>query len=108
MVVGDGRPFVACLITLDPEALEFWKGQHGKSADASPAELADDPELLSEIQAAVDEANKAVSRAESIRKFHILGTDFTEASGHLTPSLKVKRSVVSKDFAAEIEKLYSR
>jgi long-chain acyl-CoA synthetase len=64
--------------------------------------------MISEIQAAVDEANKAVSRAESIRKFRILTTDFTEAGGHLTPSLKVKRSVVSKDFAAEIDALYSR
>jgi long-chain acyl-CoA synthetase len=108
MVVGDGRPFVACLITLDPEALDFWKKQHSKPAEATPADLADDPELISEIQAAVDGANKAVSRAESIRKFRILSADFTEASGHLTPSLKVKRSVVSKDFAAEIEALYSR
>jgi long-chain acyl-CoA synthetase len=108
MVVGDGRPFVACLITLDPDALDFWKKQHGKPADATPAGLADDPELISEIQAAVDETNKAVSRAESIRKFRILTSDFTEASGHLTPSLKVKRTVVSTDFAAEIEMLYSR
>jgi long-chain acyl-CoA synthetase len=108
MVVGDGRPFVACLITLDPDALDFWKQQHGKPADISPADLADDPEMIAEIQAAVDEANKAVSRAESIRKFRILSTDFTEASGHLTPSLKVKRSVVNKDFAAEIDALYSR
>jgi long-chain acyl-CoA synthetase len=107
MVVGDNRPFVACLITLDPEALDFWKQQHGKPADATPADLADDPELIAEIQAAVDDANKAVSRAESIRKFRILSSDFTEASGHLTPSLKVKRAVVSKDFAAEIELLYA-
>jgi long-chain acyl-CoA synthetase len=107
MVVGDNRPFVACLITLDPEALDFWKQQHGKPADATPADLADDPELIAEIQAAVDDANKAVSRAESIRKFRILSSDFTEASGHLTPSLKVKRAVVSKDFAAEIELFYA-
>ncbi|HVB42213.1 MAG TPA: AMP-dependent synthetase/ligase [Streptosporangiaceae bacterium] len=106
MVVGDNRPFIACLITLDPEALELWKQQHGKPASATPADLAADAELLSELQAAVDDANKAVSRAESIRKFRILGFDFTEASGHLTPSLKVKRSVVSKDYAAEIEALY--
>ena len=66
-----------------------------------------DPELIAEVQAAVDDANKAVSRAESIRKFRILSSDFTEASGHLTPSLKVKRSVVMKDFAAEIEILYA-
>lgn len=107
MVVGDNRPFIACLITLDPEALEYWKKQHGKADDATPADLAADPELLSELQAAVDDANKAVSRAESIRKFRILGADFTETSGHLTPSLKVKRGVVSKDYAQEIEALYT-
>ena len=71
------------------------------------AELAGDPEMLAEIQATVDEANKAVSRAESIRRFRILPTDFTEQTGHLTPSLKVRRNVVMKDFADEIEALYS-
>jgi long-chain acyl-CoA synthetase len=108
MVVGDNRPFVACLITLDVDALEFWKQQHGKPAEATVADLAEDPELVAELQAAVDDANKSVSRAESIRKFRILSTDFTEASGHLTPSLKVKRSVVAKDFASEIDLLYAR
>jgi long-chain acyl-CoA synthetase len=108
MVVGDNQPFIACLITLDTEALDFWKQQHGKPADATAADLADDPDLIAELQAAVDDANKAVSRAESIRKFRILSTDFTESSGHLTPSLKVKRSVVAKDYAREIEVLYSR
>ncbi len=107
MVVGDNRPFVGCLITLDLEALDFWKREHGKPASATAAELAGDPELNSDLQAAVDDANKAVSRAESIRKFRILGSDFTEESGHLTPSLKVKRGVVSKDYASEIEALYS-
>jgi len=107
MVVGDNRPFVGCLITLDQEALDFWKQEHGKPASATAADLANDPELNSELQAAVDDANKAVSRAESIRKFRILGSDFTEESGHLTPSLKVKRAVVSKDYADEIEALYS-
>ncbi len=106
MVVGDNRPFIACLITLDTEALEFWKQQHGKPADATPEDLAADPDLLADLQAAVDDANKAVSRAESIRKFRVLSSDFTEDSGHLTPSLKVKRGVVGKDYAAEIEALY--
>jgi long-chain acyl-CoA synthetase len=106
MVVGDGRQFVACLVTLDPEALQHWARQHGRPADAGPEQLRDDPELIAEIQSAVDEANKAVSRAESIRKFRILGSDFTEANGQLTPSLKVRRSVVAKDYAAEIEALY--
>ena len=107
MVVGDGRPYIACLVTLDLEALEFWKRQHGRPATASAADLADDPELIAEIQLAIDDANKAVSRAESIRKFRILGTDFTEESGHLTPSLKVRRNVVAKDYSADIEALYS-
>ncbi len=104
MVVGDGRPFISCLITLDPEALEFWKQQHGKPADA---DVRDDPELIAEIQQAVDDANKAVSRPESIRKFRILASDFTEADGYLTPSLKVRRNVVLKDFSSEIEAIYS-
>jgi long-chain acyl-CoA synthetase len=96
MVVGDNRPFIACLVTLDAEALDHWKRQHGKPADATVAALAADPELLAEIQAAVDDANKAVSRAESIRKFKVLTVDLTEASGPLTPSRKVKRSVVDR------------
>jgi long-chain acyl-CoA synthetase len=108
MVVGDNRPFIACLITLDPEALDHWKQQHGKPADATAADLANDPELLAEIQAAVDDANKAVSRAESIRKFTILPVDFTTDNDYITPSLKVKRALVARDFAADIEALYAR
>ena len=108
MVVGDGKPFVACLITLDPEALEHWKQQHGKPADATAADLAADPDLLAELQAAVDDANKAVSRAESIRKFAVLSIDFTTDNDYLTPSLKVKRAHVAEDFAAAIEALYTR
>jgi long-chain acyl-CoA synthetase len=107
MVVGDGRPFIACLVTLDTDALSFWKERRGRPASAGPADLAGDPELIAEIQEAVDDANKAVSRAESIRRFTILGSDFTEQNGRLTPSLKVRRSVVAKDFAAEIEALYA-
>ncbi|MGO8962003.1 MAG: AMP-dependent synthetase/ligase [Streptosporangiaceae bacterium] len=108
MVVGDARPFVGCLITLDPEALEHWKKQHGKPATATAAELADDPDLIAEIQVAVDDANKAVSQAESIRKFRLLPVDFTTDNGYITPSLKVKRAVVAKDFAADIDALYAR
>ena len=107
MVIGDGKPYIACLITLDDEALEHFKQQHGRPADATAHDLAEDPELLAEIQAEVDDANRAVSRAESIRKFLILDTDFTEESGHLTPSLKVRRNVVIKDFSAEIDALYA-
>jgi long-chain acyl-CoA synthetase len=108
MVVGDGRSYIACLITTDPEALGFWKKQHGKPEEATAADLASDPDLIAEIQLAVDDANRAVSRAESIRRFTILGTDFTEESGHLTPSLKVKRNEVAKDFSAQIEELYQK
>jgi len=107
MVVGDKRPFIACLITLDPEALDHWKRQHGKPADATVADLATDPDLLAEIQAAVDDANKAVSRAESIRKFTVLPVDFTTDNDYITPSLKVKRALVARDFAADIEALYT-
>jgi long-chain acyl-CoA synthetase len=106
IVVGDGRPYVACLVTLDEEALEPWKGRHPQLASASLAELADNPEMIAEIQTAVDDANKAVSRAESIRRFRILPVDFTEQDGYLTPSLKVRRGVVAKDFAADIDALY--
>ena len=107
MVVGDGRPYVACLVTIDTDALGFWNERHGKPATATPADLADDPALVAEIQEAVDDANEAVSRAESIRRFRILGADFTEQAGYLTPSLKVRRNVVVKDFSADIEALYS-
>jgi long-chain acyl-CoA synthetase len=106
MVVGDGRPYVACLVTLDEEALGPWKGRHPELASASLADLADSPEMIAEIQTAVDDANKAVSRAESIRRFRILPADFTEQDGYLTPSLKVRRGVVAKDFAADIDALY--
>jgi long-chain acyl-CoA synthetase len=108
MVVGDGKPFIAALVTLDEEALDAWKARRPKLASATTADLINDPELTAEIQRAVDEANKAVSRAESIRRFRVLPVDFTEESGHLTPSLKVKRSVVAKDFASDIDAIYSQ
>jgi long-chain acyl-CoA synthetase len=103
VVVGDGRPYIACLITLDEEGLDFWRQQHGRPADA---DLSDDPELTADIQRAVDDANKAVSRAESIRRFRVLPSDFTEANGYLTPSLKVRRNLVTKDYAGDIDALY--
>ncbi|MBB4892821.1 long-chain acyl-CoA synthetase [Streptomyces olivoverticillatus] len=106
MVVGDARPFVGALITLDEEFLPRWLEQHGKPAGLTAAELADDPELLADVQKAVDDGNAAVSKAESVRKFRILPAQFTEASGHVTPSLKLKRNVVAKDFADEIEAIY--
>ncbi|MCC3779333.1 long-chain fatty acid--CoA ligase [Streptomyces sp. UNOB3_S3] len=106
MVVGDGRPFVGALVTLDEDFLPRWLEQHGKPAGLTAAELTDDPELLADVQKAVDDGNAAVSKAESVRKFRILPAQFTEASGHVTPSLKLKRSVVAKDFADEIEAIY--
>ena len=107
MVVGDGRPFVGVLVTIDPEAFGPWKARHGKPADATVADLRDDPDLNAEVQAAVDDANKAVSRAESIRKFRILDGDFTQEQGHLSAKLGIKRAVLAKEFAAEIEALYA-
>jgi long-chain acyl-CoA synthetase len=107
MVVGDGKPYIAALITLDPETLGPWKERHGKPADATVATLREDPDLLAAVQSAVDDANKAVSRAESIRKFRILDEDFTQESGQLTVKLGIRRSVLMKDFAADIEALYS-
>ncbi|MFF3766849.1 AMP-dependent synthetase/ligase [Streptomyces sp. NPDC001922] len=106
MVVGDGRPFVGALITLDEEFLPRWAEDHGKPAGATAAELRDDPELLAAVQQAVEDGNAAVSKAESVRKFRILPAQFTEESGHVTPSLKLKRNVVVKDFVDEIEAIY--
>ncbi len=106
MVVGDGRPFVAALITLDPEALEQWAPANGLSS-AAPAELRADARILAEVQGAVDRANAMVSKPEQIKKFTVLAADVTEESGHLTPTLKVKRNLVAKDFAADIEALYT-
>ncbi|MEV0307908.1 AMP-dependent synthetase/ligase [Nonomuraea fuscirosea] len=106
VVVGDRRPYTAALITLDAGALASWKRAAGRPERAGPAELRDDPELLARLQTAVDEANATVSRAESIRRFRILTVDLTERNGYLTPTLKVKRAVVHKDFAADIEELY--
>jgi long-chain acyl-CoA synthetase len=107
MVVGDNRPYVAALITLDEEALAPWKERLGKPADASIADIRDDPELIAAVQSAVDDANKAVSRAESIRRFRILDVDFTQEKGQLSAKLGIRRSVLMKDFAAEVEALYS-
>ena len=107
MVVGDGKPFVAALITLDPEAFELWKERHGKPSDATIAALRNDPDLVAAVQNAVDDANQAVSRAESIRKFRILDVDFTQEAGQLSVKLGIRRSVLLKDFAADIDALYS-
>jgi long-chain acyl-CoA synthetase len=107
LVVGDQKPFIACLVTIDEEAFPDWKSKNGKDADASVADLVDDDDLRAAIQGAIDDANKAVSKAESIKSFRILADDWTVDSGHLTPSLKVKRNVVLKDYADDVERLYS-
>jgi len=107
MVVGDAKPFVGCLVTIDAEAFPAWKKQHGKPADASIAELTADAELLAAIQQGVDEANRAVSKAEGIKKFRILPVDFTEAGGQITPSLKLKRNVVLEQYADDIAAIYT-
>jgi long-chain acyl-CoA synthetase len=106
MVVGDNKPFIAALITIDPDAIKPWAVANKKEG-ASMADLAKDPTLQAVIQTAVDETNKAVSRAESIRKFIILPVDFTIAGGHLTAKLSVKRHVVSQQFAREIDELFA-
>jgi long-chain acyl-CoA synthetase len=107
MVVGDRQPFIAVLVTLDPEALPAWCEARDLPADIDIAKLRDNPALNEEISQAVDAANKAVSRAEAIKKFRILSTDFTEQGGELTPSLKLKRSVVMERYAADVNSLYS-
>lgn len=106
VIVGDRKPYIAALITLDPEALEGWRERNGKPA-ATVAEIKQDPDLIEAIDAAIADANKTVSRAEGIRKYRILDVDFTEESGQMTPTLKLKRNVVVRDFAAEIESLYA-
>ncbi len=106
MVVGDQRPFIGALITLDAEMLPGWLANQGKPP-MDVAAAATDPDVLRELQRAVDHANEAVSKAESIRKFVVLDTDFTEAGGHLTPKLSLKRAVVLKEFAQQVEGLYT-
>ena len=107
LVVGDQKPFIGALITLDQEAVPSWLEQRGRSADTPLAELVADPQLQAEIQQAVDAANQAVSKAESIRKFTVLDGDWTEQGGQLTPSLKLKRTVVHQECQTQISSLYS-
>jgi long-chain acyl-CoA synthetase len=105
VVVGDGRPFIGALVTLDADMLPGWLSMHGlPPMDARAA--GKHPEVLAALDRAAARANEAVSRAESIRKVRVLDGDFTEANGYLTPSLKVKRALVLKDFAADVDELY--
>jgi long-chain acyl-CoA synthetase len=107
MVVGDAQPFIAALVTIDPESFPGWLKQTGKPEGSTIESMTTDPDLVAEIQKAVDEANKAVSNAEAIKKFTILPVDWTEEGGQLTPSMKLKRNVVMKEFASEVDALYS-
>ncbi|AKN75157.1 long-chain fatty acid--CoA ligase [Streptomyces sp. PBH53] len=107
MLVGDARPFVAALITLDPDGITHWRQMIGKHP-VPPELLVGDEELHAVLQRAVDEANRMVSRPESIRRFAVLPVDFTEEAGHLTPSMKLRRDRILRDFAAQVEELYER
>ena len=106
LVVGDAKPYIAALVAGDPETFAQWKADHGKPDTATVADLRDDPDLRAEIQAAIDDANQAVSQAEAIKKFTILDQDFTESGGQLTPTLKVRRHVITEQYAAQIAALY--
>ncbi|WAA64811.1 AMP-dependent synthetase/ligase [Microbacterium oxydans] len=106
VVVGDQRPFISALVTLDPEMLPTWLANNGLDAKMALAEASTNEAVRAEVQRAVDGANARVSRAESIRKFTILDSEWTEASGHLTPKLSIKRNVIMNDFADEISAIY--
>lgn len=107
IVVGDDRPYVTALITLEADGLRHWRRMR-KKADVPLRELVTDQDLLTDLQRAVDDANALVSRAESIRRFRVLPASWTDRSGHLTPSLKLRRGAILRDFAAEIDTLYAR
>jgi long-chain acyl-CoA synthetase len=106
VVVGDQKPFIAALVTLDSEMLEPWLRNNKLDPSLTVEQAAQHPAVLAEVQSAIDRANRKVSRAESIRKFVILPTEFTEASGHLTPKMSIKRHVIVSDFATDIAAIY--
>lgn len=108
MVLGDGRPYIACLLTLSADALPSWLQRHGLDPALTPAQLVDNPSLLADLQQGVDRANSSVSQAESIKRFVVLPVDFTQDQGQLTPSLKLKRAVIAEQFAEQIEAMYAR
>jgi long-chain acyl-CoA synthetase len=107
VVVGDKKPFISALITLDVEMLPVWLHNNGEAADMSLTEASVNPKVIAEVQRAVDTANAKVSRAESVRKFVVLSTELTEASGHLTPKMSIKRQVILEDFSSVIEGMYT-
>lgn len=107
LVVGDNRPYVGALITLEPEAVTHWLAVHKMPPDTPLSAVRADPRLRAAVQRAVDHANEAVSRAESIRAFRLVEGEFTEENGMLTPSLKVRRHAVTTAYAKDIEELYA-
>ena len=106
MVVGDGKPFIAAIVTLDTDTLPAWLAANGLPKDLDVAAAAREDAVRRHIQEAVDKANSLVSRAEGIREFRILDRDFSLEEGHVTPSLKMRRSAIMKDFAAQIADIY--
>lgn len=106
VVIGDQKPFIAALISLDAEMLPIWLANNGGDKSMTVAEAAKTDLVRNEIQRAVDEVNRSVSKAESIRKFVIIETELTEESGHLTPSLKIKRNQVMSDFSPVVDDIY--
>ena len=107
MVVGDGKPFIAALVTLDEEALPGWKERHNLPADTPIEKLIENPDLVADVDAAVADTNKLVSHAEAIKKIRILPVDWTEEGGELTPKMSLKRAVVMKNYAADVEAIYN-
>lgn len=106
MVVGDAKPFIAAIVTLDADTLPSWLAAHGLPKDLDVAAAAKEERVRRHVQEIVDKASSAVSRAEGIREFRILDRDFSMEEGHMTPSLKMKRAVIMQDFAAEIADIY--
>ena len=108
LVVGDNKPFIAALLTLDPESVPGWLQRNDLPASTSLEELASNKKLLAELNDAIESANATVSHAEAIKKFHVLATDFTIESGELTPTLKLKRNVINEQRGDKIEALYRK
>jgi long-chain acyl-CoA synthetase len=106
VVIGDQRPFVAALLSLDPEMMPVWLANNGQPSDLTLQQAAKNPRVLQELQKAVDEVNATVSNAEAIKKFEVIDSELSEKSGHLTPSMKIKRETVSRDFSPLIDMIY--
>jgi long-chain acyl-CoA synthetase len=107
VVIGDSQPFISALISLDPEMVPVWCEQNGITEKLTLAEATKHPRIREELQLAVDDVNERFSQAEQVRAFEILDVELTEASGHLTPSLKIKRGEVLKDFAIHVDRIYA-